>query len=216
MYQARGTDLDRRRRQAVVAAPIGVERLDGGADVAQRRAGGVGVAAVGDHLHGGCLAGRQPALEIGVDLDHQQHLLIVDQPLHLVGLGQVGDAVEDAGAVQLGQQGRRGRAAVPIEHRVGDVVQVERGGVAEQQALQHRLQQQHVAGARVLQDRQELLADQRQDAAKGGQHRRSAQRLARRAAGQRQHDDGAPPPGWRRWAGSRSTRRRPGTGSAAG
>jgi len=73
--------------------------------IAAPTSGGVGVSAVGDHLHRRGLALRQPALKIRVDLDHHQDLLIVDQPAHVVGVGEVGDPVEHARAIELGQQG---------------------------------------------------------------------------------------------------------------
>ena len=78
LYQARLDHLDRRPGLAVVRLPVGVERLDDGADVAHGDAGGVGVAAVGDHLHVGRQPGEQPPLEVLADLDHEQGALLVD------------------------------------------------------------------------------------------------------------------------------------------
>ena len=78
--------------------------------------------------------------------------------------------LEHARAVQPGQQFMRGRAAVLVEHGVGHVVQVEGRGVAEDQALHDRRHEQGDAAARILQDRQQLLADQGQDAQQGVEH----------------------------------------------
>ena len=72
LYQARLVTWTGGRLGRGHVPPVGVERLDDGADVAQRGAGGVGVAAVGDHLHVGRLARKQPPLEVLVDLDHEQ------------------------------------------------------------------------------------------------------------------------------------------------
>jgi len=73
------------------------------------------------------------------------------------------------------QQRRRSRAPIAIERGVGHVVQIQRRGVAEQQALQNRLQQEHVTGARIFQDRQQLFADQSHHAKQRGEHGGSAQ-----------------------------------------
>ena len=103
---------------------------------------------------------------------------------------QIGDALEHARAVELGEKLVRGGAAVLVEHGIGNVVQIVGRGVAEDQALNDRRNEQAEAAARILEDRQQLLAGQREDAEKGCSSMRlkpvSCASTAR--AGSQQHD----------------------------
>ena len=53
---------------------------------------------------------------------------------------QIGLALKDAGSIQAGEQGDGGGAVVLVKDSVGNGIEVEAGGVAEDQALQHRRQ----------------------------------------------------------------------------
>ena len=113
LYQARATSCTRRRRDAVVVTPVDVELLDDARDIAHRRAGGVGIAAVGDHLHVRALAGQQAPLELLVDLHDQQRAARVDQGLDVARALQVRDSLEHARTVEPGQQLRAKRRCGP-------------------------------------------------------------------------------------------------------
>ena len=76
-------------------------------------------------------------------------------------------AREDAGAVQPRQQFGRCRATALVQHRVGRVVQVVGGAVAEQQRLHQRRREQDHAAGRLLDDGQQFLQDQRADLGQG-------------------------------------------------
>ena len=61
LYQARMLTCSGGAAPAVIGRPVGIEAVDDRADVAERRAGGVGVAAVGDDLQiGGQTGGQAP------------------------------------------------------------------------------------------------------------------------------------------------------------
>ncbi|KAF1072089.1 MAG: hypothetical protein GAK39_00842 [Variovorax sp.] len=160
----------RRRRQARAAAQLGVVALHHRAHVARGRARGVGVARIEDQLHRRALAGREPLLEVGAELHHQQRLLRVDD-LADVGLrAQRGDAVEHTGAVEPRDQ-LGGRAAMAlVEQRIGHVAQVVGGGVAEDQALHQRRHDQDHAARGVLEDREQFLAAEVGDAQQEVEH----------------------------------------------
>src|SRR5207302_1567087 len=67
-------------------------------------------------------------------------------------------------AVEPGQQLARGGAAVLVEHGVGNVVEVVGRGVPEDQRLDDRRDEKREAAARVLEDSEQFLACQSQDA----------------------------------------------------
>ena len=123
------------RRHPVLAPPVGVEVVDDRADSRRRSSGGVRVAAVGDHLHVRRLACQQAPFKIVFDLQHHERAAIVDVVLDVVVSSQVGHALESRRAVEPCQELGRCGAAILVEHGERHVVQVERGRVAEDQAL---------------------------------------------------------------------------------
>ena len=106
-----------------------------------------------------CSGARCPAASRSwksANADHHQRLAGVDLARDLVGRGQRGRAREDAGAVQPRQQFGRCRATALVQHRIGRVVQVVGGAVAEQRLHQRRREQDDAAG-RLLDDGQQFL-----------------------------------------------------------
>ena len=65
------SEPDRYPALALGRAPIGVECVDHVVNVTHRGGRGVGVPAIGNHLHIGLLAREQPALKVLIDLNHQ-------------------------------------------------------------------------------------------------------------------------------------------------
>ncbi len=131
-------DFDRRGGEGVRTAPGGIELFDDTAQVAERRARGVRVAAVGDDLDVGARSGEQAPLEIRCDLHHEQRAPGIDVAGQIAGAVQIGDAFEDARAIQSRQQLARARAAILIQHGVGHVIEIVGGCVAEYECLHHR------------------------------------------------------------------------------
>ena len=64
---------------AVFASPTRIERVDNATDVTDCSTCRVGVSAVGDDLNVSLATGQEPALEILIDLDHQQHSAFIDR-----------------------------------------------------------------------------------------------------------------------------------------
>jgi hypothetical protein len=110
------------------------------------------------------------ALEILVDLDDEKRAAAVDPGGDVLVPARFGLAMKDAGSVQAGEKGAEAAAVVLVEHGVGHGVEVEAGGVAEEQALQDRRQEDDEAAAGILQDGEKFLPDQRQDAKERGEH----------------------------------------------
>jgi len=101
------------------------------------------------------------------DVDHYQHGALVHQRRDLLFGMQGGHAVEGGRAVEMGYQVARSHAAVLVVERVGNVLEIEGGGVAEYQQLDHGRHDEHEAAPAILEQGQELLADERQQL---GQH----------------------------------------------
>ncbi len=214
--EPRAHDQPRRRRPpAMRAAPIGIELLHHRAHITQRRRGRVRIASVGDHLHFGRHARQQSALELLIDLQHQQRLALVDVRLQILGPVQIRHAAKHFRAVQSGQQFPRSGAVVLIQHGVRHVVQVVRGRVSEHQALKNRRNEQHRPPARILQHRQQFLAGQSQNSQQRVEHHRTLRPTvcgSPRASGKSSRRPSRPAP--RCWARSRPTRSLPKTMSA--
>jgi len=100
----------------------------------------------------------QPALEILFDLDDQQHPARVDVSLDVLHAMQICYPLEHAGAIETGQQLPRCGAAILVQHRVGNVVEIVGSRVAEDQSLHDRWNQEAHARPPVLENRQQLLA----------------------------------------------------------
>jgi hypothetical protein len=147
--------------------PIIVEDLDDLRDVAEGDGSGVGVSAVGDDLDVGAAAVVEIALEVLIDLDDEQDAALVDPIGDLLGAGEVGGATEGGGAVDCGEKIARGGGVILVPDGVGDVAEVEGGGVAEDEQLDDRRGDEDRAAARVFEDRQKLLVDQGEDALEG-------------------------------------------------
>ena len=150
--------------EPVCMPPIGIEAFDDRVDVAEGNAGGVGVAPVGDHLDIGGLVGCDSALEVLADPDDKEGATIVDEVGDVAGAVDPGDLLEHARAVEPGDQVMSGGAAILVEDRIGDVVEVVGGGIAEEERLEDRRQKQRHPAARILQHREQLLARQGEDA----------------------------------------------------
>ena len=74
-------------------------------DIAQRGAGGVGVAPIGDHLHVGAACRTQSCRSnSGSICTHQQRAPRVDQGLDIARSLQVRDALEHARSIEPGEQ----------------------------------------------------------------------------------------------------------------
>jgi hypothetical protein len=86
----------------VVRLPLCIEGIDHGLQVTHRRASGVGIASVGDHLHFRQYAGKQPALEFWIDLNDQERASIVDVIGNVASPSEIGHPIEHAGAVEFG------------------------------------------------------------------------------------------------------------------
>ena len=86
--------------------------------------------------------------------------------------------------VEPGKQLLRRSAPILIEHAIRNIVQIVRSRIAEDQALEHRRNKQTVAAARILENRQQLLAGERQYSMKRFEHF-SGQALSRSAVGER-------------------------------
>src|SRR5690606_36558867 len=91
-------------------------------------------------------------------------------------------AFEGLGTVKPRQQLRGSPAPILIEHRIGHAVQVERRGIAEKQRLQDRRHEKDDPAARILEDGEQFLADEREDATKRSGHRKPHASLFRVAA----------------------------------
>jgi len=163
-------DPDLRAALAVGRAPVGVERRYDGADVPERRAGGVRIAAVRDHLHIGRLAQEQLALEIRINPNHEQDAALIDRGLEVLRPVEVGQAVKRSRAVQARHQVSRRGAAIAVQYSIGHVVQVIRRHVPVDQTLEHRRDQESEPSARVLENGQQLFPGQAEDATDRLQH----------------------------------------------
>jgi hypothetical protein len=134
-----------------------------------------------DQLHGGVAAGTEVLREGVADVQRHQHLAAVDQRRDLPRIVQRGDAAEHARAVQARNQFGRRLAAAAVQQGVGDVVQVVRRRVAEDQGLHDRRPDQDRPVGLVLQDGQQLLAHEPGDPAQQFGHSGSLLRVTARA-----------------------------------
>jgi hypothetical protein len=115
----------------VAGSPIGVEIFDHALDISHSRAGGVGIAAIGDHLDLCGFAGEQVSLEVLADLDDEEHAAAVDPSRNIFGPVEIGLAPKDAGSIQAGEKCRRGSTMVLVNDGIGDGVEVKAGGVTK-------------------------------------------------------------------------------------
>jgi len=120
----------------VAGSPVAVEALNDAAQNIQRRAGGVGIAAVGDDLERCGRTREQVALEILIDLDHEQRAAAVDPS------GMSWARPRSAWRSKTRDPSRCDakpltRRYGPDHRRVGDRVEVKAGRIAEDHALQH-------------------------------------------------------------------------------
>ena len=142
-----------------------VELADQAADVARRHAGGGGVATVQDQLQVAASLPGQALLEIGAHVQHEEGIAAIDDPGNIFHPPQGLHPLEDPGGVEAGEQ-FTGRCPVAlVKHGVGHVVEVVGRAVAEQQRLHDRRRDEdHTVGG-ILDDGQELLATEVQQAA---------------------------------------------------
>src|SRR5690606_5231614 len=117
-------------------------------------------------------AGQRP-LELWADVQYEQRLSAIDDRRDFARRAQVGDPPEYAARLDPLDQLTRGRAAVFIQQRVGCMIEVVAGRIAEQQRLQHHRHEQNDATARILEDRERLLAAEDQNAAQRCSHHSS-------------------------------------------
>ena len=96
---------------------------------------------------------------------------IVDVIGNVARPSEIGYAIEHAGAVELGQQGAGGGGTILVECDVRDVVEVVGCRVAEDEALQDRRTDQRETAAGVLENGQQFLAYQSENAKQGVEHR---------------------------------------------
>ena len=94
--------------------------------------------------------------------------VVLDGGRDLRGADEHRLASEHARAVELLHDAGRGGAVAQVQHRIGRVGQVVGGPVAEQQGLQQRGHQQEDAAAGLLEQRQQLLAEQEADGPQTG------------------------------------------------
>src|SRR5262249_10071336 len=130
-----------------------------------------GIASAGDPLHFRRYAGKQAALEFWIDLNDQERASIVDVIGNVASPSEIGHPIEHAGAVELGQQGAGAGGTILIGRDIRDVVEVVGCRVTEDKALQDRRTSQRKTSAGVLENGQQLLAHQSENAKQGVEHR---------------------------------------------
>ena len=108
------------------------------ADIALGGSGGIRVPTVGDNLDRGLTLGRKVFLEIPIDDDDKHGPLVIDEGGGLPGLVKRRDARKDPRAVEPSDKRLRGDAAILIHKGIRHGVEVIRGGVTEDQALENR------------------------------------------------------------------------------
>ena len=79
-------------------------------------------------------------------------------------IAKLRDAMKYARTVERCQQVVGRGAAVLVQHRVGHVAQIVGRGIAEDQALQHGRHEKADPAARIFEDRQQFLVDERENA----------------------------------------------------
>ena len=126
--------------------------------------------AVGDHLHDRALSGGQPPLEILVDLQNEHGTLPIDDAHHVRRAAQIRHPLENTGAVEPCQELSGRHAAVLVEDGVWHVIQVIGCRVAEYEPLHDRWNEQGHTRAAILQNGEQLLAGECDDAQDSGEH----------------------------------------------
>ena len=164
-------DPNRRCAFAMVGCPVRIEAIDDGADVAQCRAGRIGVAAVGDHLHVRRATGHEPALEILPDLDNEQGAPFIDQGFDVGSTMKLGHAEKYARAVQCRQQLVGGGTSILVQHRVWHIVEIIGRRVPEDETLQDRREKKTDPAARILENSEQFLVNEGEDAQDRFDHR---------------------------------------------
>jgi hypothetical protein len=154
----------------VVGTPTRVERFDHDLKIPQGGARSVGIAAIGYHLNLCGFASQQVPLEILSDLDDQERAAVVNPGVDVLGPAENGLAPKNARSIQAGEKGSGGGALVLVKDGVGDGIEVEAGGVAEDEALQDRRHKDDESAPRILQDGEKFLPNQCQDAKERGTH----------------------------------------------
>ena len=104
---------------------------------------------------GACAPAGQVGGKARADLNHQQHVAGVDQrgDLRLAVDGLLQPKGRRAG--EAGQQLPRREAAVAVQHRVADLVEIKGCGIAEHQQLDQGRHDHHDTGALVPEQGQE-------------------------------------------------------------
>ena len=102
-------------------------------------------------------------MKVGPDVQHQQHALGIDERRDFRLVRERGDLVEIGRGGETRHQVTRSLAGVLVIDREWDAVQIERGGVAEDEQLQDGRDEHDNPASLVLQQGQELLRHERSD-----------------------------------------------------
>lgn len=127
------------------------------AEIAADHPGGIGVAAVQQHLYFRCPACAQIRGETVPDHQCQPHLAAIQQRPGLLISLDTGGRCEIAGGAHHRHQVAALGAVVPVQDGGGDVLHIHIDGIAEDHRLQGRDDEQHDPHARVAEDLDELL-----------------------------------------------------------
>jgi len=120
---------------------------------------GVGIGAIQQHLNFGGLAAGQIAREIGEHANHGVGVAVVENALYLLLAARLGHHLEAAGAFETRQQRAAFGRAVAVHPGDFGVVHVERHGVAEDDELEERRNEEQAAHARIAEQLDELFAE---------------------------------------------------------
>ena len=143
--------------------PVFIEGQEDAVDVGEGQGRGIGIATIDQDLDRRGSPGKKVGREVGSNPQDQEGLLAVEERRNLRLTLDPAHQGEGGSAGKARQQFAGRNAPILIVDRIGNVIEVEAGGIAKDQQLRYGGHDEDEATALVPQQDQQLLDDQPPD-----------------------------------------------------